>query len=148
MKIIHITDTHLVPAGQTLHTLDPAARLKRVLDDVNQTHPDADLVVLTGDLTQDGNPAAYALLKSLLSELSMPVRLLLGNHDARDNFRAAFPDHPVDRHGFIQSMMPVRVPMTGCCSSTAIPPVKSAAGIARRVPPGCAKRWRPARKAR
>ena len=107
MKIIHITDTHLVPAGQTLHTLDPAARLKRVLDDVNQTHPDADLVVLTGDLTQDGNPAAYALLKSLLSELSMPVRLLLGNHDARDNFRAAFPDHPVDRHGFIQSMMPV-----------------------------------------
>ena len=107
MKIIHITDTHLVPAGETLYGLDPSARLKRVLDDVNHTHPDADLVVLTGDLTQDGNPVAYAQLDALLSDLPMPVRLLLGNHDARDNFRAAFPQHPVDSHGYIQSMMEV-----------------------------------------
>ncbi|WP_343504935.1 phosphodiesterase [Alloyangia pacifica] len=107
MKIIHITDTHLMPAGETLYGLDPSARLKRVLDDVVQSQADADLVVLTGDLTQDGNPLAYAQLGKLLADLPMPVRLLLGNHDARENFRAAFPAHPVDSHGYIQSMMPV-----------------------------------------
>ncbi|WP_417244470.1 metallophosphoesterase, partial [Celeribacter sp.] len=94
MKIIHITDTHLMPAGETLYGLDPSARLKRVLDDVVQSQADADLVVLTGDLTQDGNPLAYAQLGKLLADLPMPVRLLLGNHDARENFRAAFPAHP------------------------------------------------------
>ncbi|PZX15452.1 phosphodiesterase [Celeribacter halophilus] len=107
MKIIHITDTHLMPAGETLYTLDPAARLKRVLDDVKLRHADADLLVLTGDLTQDGNPAAYRLLETLLTDMPFPVRLLLGNHDDRANFHAAFPAHPVDSHGFVQSMMAV-----------------------------------------
>jgi 3',5'-cyclic AMP phosphodiesterase CpdA len=32
----------------------------------------------------------------------MPVHLLLGNHDDRDNFLAAFPEAPRDRDGFVQ----------------------------------------------
>lgn len=103
MKIIQITDTHLVPPGGIVNGLDPAEQLRRALADVAERHADADLLVITGDLCNDGEPAAYALLRELLAPMPMPIRLILGNHDGRPAFRAAFPDHPHDEAGFIQS---------------------------------------------
>lgn len=103
MKIVQITDTHLVPPGETLYGLDPAGRLERVVADILAHHGDADLVAITGDLCNDGEPAAYALLREILSPLRMPLRLMLGNHDERPAFRDAFPDQPVDADGFVQS---------------------------------------------
>ncbi|MFV0473761.1 MAG: phosphodiesterase [Pikeienuella sp.] len=105
LKIIQITDTHLVPPGERLHGLDPSARLARILDHVRLNQADADLVAITGDLANDGDPRAYRALREMLGVLPMPARLLLGNHDRRANFRAAFPEHPVDQAGFIQSVL-------------------------------------------
>jgi len=105
MKIIHITDTHLVPEGQTIFGLDPAARLKAVIDDVIRRHPDADLAVVTGDLVDRGDEASYKRLLSLLEPLPMPVRLMLGNHDSRTTFSQFFPDVAVDDAGFVQSVL-------------------------------------------
>lgn len=105
MKIIQITDTHLLPPGRTLHGIDPADQLARVIADVVARHADANLVAITGDLCNDGDPEAYALLRALLAPLACPVRLMLGNHDARPAFRDAFPDHPVDANGFVQSWL-------------------------------------------
>lgn len=42
-----------------------------------------------------------------LGNLPMPVRLLLGNHDDRANFRDVFAEASVDDFGFIQSMLDV-----------------------------------------
>lgn len=103
MKIIQITDTHMIHPGDTLYGIDPAEQLARALVDIRQRHPDADLLVMTGDLCNHGEPEAYAQLKELLADMPFPVRLLLGNHDDRPNFRAAFPDHPVDDAGYVQS---------------------------------------------
>lgn len=105
MKIIQITDPHLVPPGERLHGFDPAERLQRVVADILARQADADLVVITGDLCNDGEPLAYAFLAESLAALTCPVRLLLGNHDARPAFRAAFPDHPCDPSGFVQSLL-------------------------------------------
>jgi 3',5'-cyclic AMP phosphodiesterase CpdA len=105
MKIIQLTDTHLVPPGERLYTLDPADQLRRAVADIAERHADANLVVITGDLCNDGDPAAYALLREILTPLPCPVRLLLGNHDERQAFRAAFPEQPVDAAGFVQSFM-------------------------------------------
>ena len=105
MKIIQITDTHLLPPGEKLHGLDPSEQLRQVIADICARHADADLVAITGDLANDGAPAAYATLRALLEPLPCPVRLMLGNHDARPAFRAAFPDHPVDAAGFVQSFI-------------------------------------------
>ncbi len=105
MKIIHITDTHLVPRGQSIYGLDPASRLEVVVDDVIARHADADLVVVTGDLTDRGEDEAYEALHAILSRLPMPVRLLVGNHDSREAFLARFPDHPTDDDGFVQSVL-------------------------------------------
>lgn len=103
MKIIQITDTHLVPSGQVVNGVDPEAQLRAAIDDIIEKHANADLAVITGDLCNDGDPAAYALLKDILAPLPFQVRLLLGNHDARPEFVEAFPEQPRDRNGYIQS---------------------------------------------
>lgn len=103
MKIIHITDTHIIPEGQTIYGLDPAARLATVIDDICDRQADADLVVITGDLTDRGDAASYKRLSELLARLPMPVRLLIGNHDSRAAFVAIFPETPRDEFGFVQS---------------------------------------------
>lgn len=103
MKIIQITDTHLVPSGTVVNGVDPEQQLRRAVNDILGRHADADLLVMTGDLCNDGEPTAYALLREILAPLPCPVRLLLGNHDDRPNFRAAFPEQPVDANGFVQS---------------------------------------------
>ncbi|TQS71772.1 phosphodiesterase [Rhodobacteraceae bacterium] len=108
MKIIQITDTHLLPPGEALHGLDPARQLEGAISDICERHEDADLLVVTGDLCNDGDPAAYAVLRDILSPVRCDIRLLLGNHDARPAFRAAFPDHPVDASGFVQDYIDTR----------------------------------------
>lgn len=105
MKIIHVTDPHVRPAGQTLYGLDTGARLTAVVDDINTRHGDADLVAITGDLTHHGERDAYAEVARIVARLRVPYRLMLGNHDRRPAFREVFPAHPVDEHGFVQSMI-------------------------------------------
>ncbi|AFO92735.1 phosphodiesterase [Phaeobacter inhibens] len=101
MKIIHISDIHLTIPGEEMGGLDPHARFSRALANVAENHANADRIVITGDLTHWGEVAAYEALKSALAEVSIPVRLLIGNHDDRDTFRKVFTDHPVDANGFV-----------------------------------------------
>ena len=104
MKLIHLTDTHFMAPGERLFGLDPEARLTACLDHLAAAHADAELCAVTGDLTDTGDPAAYRRLREVLAGFPVPVRLLLGNHDRRGPFREAFPDHPVDENGFVQSV--------------------------------------------
>lgn len=105
MKLIHLTDLHLVAPGSLLHGLDPLARLDQCLADILRHHGDADLLVITGDLTDDGSAEAYATLARRLEAVGLPHRLLLGNHDTRAGFGATFPQAPVDEAGFVQSVL-------------------------------------------
>lgn len=105
MKLVHVTDTHLVPPGESLYGLDPADRLARVVARINRDHADADLCVLTGDLADAGAPAAYGALREILAGLRVSWRLLLGNHDRRDAFAVAFPEVERDPRGYVQSVL-------------------------------------------
>ena len=102
MKIIHVSDTHLVAAGGKLHGLDPGERLRQCFKDIVTHHTDAELCVLTGDLAEAGQTGAYALLKQLLMLLPMRTFLLLGNHDHRQHFCDVFSNVPRDSNGFVQ----------------------------------------------
>ncbi|MCP5420966.1 MAG: phosphodiesterase [Gammaproteobacteria bacterium] len=109
MKLIHFTDTHLVGHGQKLYGLDPLARLTACIADINRHHADAELCVITGDLTHWGECAAYRNLRDCLAELTVPLRLVIGNHDDRTELRLMFPDTAVDEYGFIQSGMDTEI---------------------------------------
>lgn len=101
-KIIVLTDIHILPDGGRIIGIDPTERLKLAIAHINRTQADASLCVITGDLTHYGDPQSYVILKELLSELKIPAKILIGNHDLRENFRAAFPDADTDAAGFVQ----------------------------------------------
>jgi Icc protein len=101
MKLVHISDIHLTAPGERMGGLNPHRRFAQALDDVRAQHSDAARIIITGDLTHWGEPAAYATLVDALTDVPCPVRLLIGNHDDRAAFLGAFPDHPKDPSGFI-----------------------------------------------
>jgi len=103
MKLIHLTDLHLMPPGETLWGLDPFARLDAALNDIAAHHADAGLCVITGDLTEKGDIAAYELLKQRLAGFPIPTQLLLGNHDDRANYLKVFGG--ADSTGHVQHVM-------------------------------------------
>lgn len=102
MKIIRLTDTHVVGDG-LLYGQNPAARLRAAVQSINAEHGDADCVIVTGDLTHRGEPAAFAAFKAEIDALTMPVHLMVGNHDAPDALLEAFPNTARDSNGFVQS---------------------------------------------
>lgn len=104
MRVLILSDLHLVPPGQPLYGLDPFANLARAVDLILRDHCDAALLVLMGDLTDAGDPAAYAGLAETLKPLPMPVLPLTGNHDTRAGVAGAFPAAPRDAQGFLEAL--------------------------------------------
>lgn len=104
MRILILSDLHLVAPGAPLYGLDPLANLGRAVELIRAEHADAACLVLMGDLTHAGDASAYAALAEALRPLAMPVIPLAGNHDTREGVGAAFPDAPRDAHGFIQGL--------------------------------------------
>lgn len=102
MKFIHLTDTHVVGDGK-LYGEDPVERLHAAVASINSDHGDAEFVVLTGDLTHWGDAAAYSRFSQEIRALSMPVHLMVGNHDDTSAFAIAFPDILRDQNGFVQT---------------------------------------------
>ena len=124
-KILVFTDIHIVPEGKSIIGLDPVERLRKGLDHAARAHPDADRLVITGDLTHYGSTAEYARLKPLLEDRPWPVTLMLGNHDNRPTFRRSFPEAEVDANGFVQSVVEmegVRLITLDTLHNAALPP--------------------------
>lgn len=102
MLIAQITDMHVKTRGEMLSgTLDSHAMLEAALARLSSLDPRPDLLVATGDLTADGKPEEYEALRDLLDGAGVPYLLVPGNHDIRDNLRAAFPDQPFEEGRFL-----------------------------------------------
>lgn len=109
LKLVHLSDLHLVPPGNELHGLRPEAQLQRAVSHIVREHGDADLCVVSGDLAHDGHPLAYAEVARQLARLPMPVHLMIGNHDDRAAFAQAFPEAPSTPDGFVQQAIDTSV---------------------------------------
>jgi len=93
---VHITDLHMTPAK-------PSAKLSRtewakqgqdrqwdkarqaICDRINEVKPD--FVLVTGDLTQDGQNPEYQRLVEWSRQIKAPVYWIPGNHDVGKNLR-------------------------------------------------------------
>lgn len=104
MKLIILSDIHLMTTDDRDRDLGNLARLEAGIDRINTAYGDADLVVIAGDLADRGRHVEpYEALKSALTRLKPPHALTIGNHDARENFTATFGKLFSDPNGFIQS---------------------------------------------
>ena len=103
MIIAQLTDTHLLPEGRKLANLiDTNAQLEAAVSGLNALSTPADVVLVTGDLVDDGASESYAALRERLAALTSPFYLIPGNHDRRQALVEAFPDHAyLPRAGFL-----------------------------------------------
>lgn len=90
LKFIHITDLHLTGTGEDHLGYDTGAALRRALDHMARVHGDAQFVVVTGDIANWGELAAYRRLETMLDGFPLPVELMIGNHDNRASFLDVF----------------------------------------------------------
>lgn len=116
MIIAQISDTHIVPKDQEWKSLPKtqvANRLKLVVENLNRLNPKPDVVLLTGDAIDDAGLEGYEHLKEILQPLTMPLYIIPGNHDNREDMRKSFSyESYMPRSGFIQYVIeeyPVRL---------------------------------------
>lgn len=96
MILIQLTDLHCVPYGRpAMGRCETNTLTERALRAVARFRPRADAVLITGDLSDNGLPEAYDLLAGMIRRtLEMPVYVIPGNHDRRDNFRSGLGHLP------------------------------------------------------
>ena len=88
VTVLQISDTHFRAEPHTPTHRDPDAALSATIAAVRDLG--ADLVVLTGDLTDDGSLPALERLRDTIGQLSAPILAVAGNHDDAPNVREVF----------------------------------------------------------
>ena len=95
LRVVQVSDCHVssdpaanyrgIRSGSTLQSLLPAIR---------DFQPD--LLLLTGDVSEDTSPESYGRVSALLSSIETPVLALPGNHDDPVVMARYFPRGPWD----------------------------------------------------
>ncbi|KGD74797.1 diguanylate phosphodiesterase [Tatumella morbirosei] len=82
IKVLQITDTHLFKGkNETLLGVNTWAGYQAVLDEVIASQQHYDLIIATGDLSQDHSVEAYQHFAEGIQRLPAPCVWLPGNHD-------------------------------------------------------------------
>jgi 3',5'-cyclic AMP phosphodiesterase CpdA len=82
--LAQLTDPHITVGPGDAGSADALAT---AVDAVLALDPAPDAVLLTGDLTEHATGEEYERATELLAPLSMPIHLLVGNHDDADGLR-------------------------------------------------------------
>ena len=96
IRLIQITDTHLIAEpGAEVYGVDTFATTEKTLTQMKSDGWTPDLVVHSGDLSDDGTAESYRRLRSLLTPLGLPVYCVRGNHDVREEMMASLCGGPI-----------------------------------------------------
>lgn len=94
LRVVQLSDFHLFADTQgELLGLNTQASLEAVLGRVRREQPDLDLILATGDLSQDGSPASYQRLDGLFADFDVPIYWVEGNHDKTAPMLHALREH-------------------------------------------------------
>ncbi|OEC39714.1 3',5'-cyclic-AMP phosphodiesterase [Pseudomonas sp. AP42] len=80
--LVQLSDSHLfADPDATLLGMSTRESLQRVVELVRAQQPAIDLILATGDLSQDGTLESYQQFRDLTAALGAPARWIPGNHD-------------------------------------------------------------------
>ena len=119
MLIAQLSDLHVRPKGQLYRdVIDSNETLRQAIAHLQNLDLPPDLVLFTGDLVDEGLPEDYTMLREILAGLAIPYFVMPGNHDHRENLRAAFADQTyLPKSGalhYVIEHFPVRVLALDC----------------------------------
>lgn len=93
LKAVQLSDCHVSADPRADYRGQNAIRnLKSLLPAIRNWNPD--LVLLTGDVSEDASPSSYGRVAAMLATISAPVLALPGNHDAPGLMKLHFPLGP------------------------------------------------------
>ena len=104
MLIVQISDLHIAgPGRKTLSIAPMAENLARCVEHINQLEPKPDLVIVTGDIANDGLREEVEEAARILNDLHWPYYIVPGNHDNRSALWSVFGENacPAMDQGFI-----------------------------------------------
>ncbi|HKS14677.1 MAG TPA: 3',5'-cyclic-AMP phosphodiesterase [Pseudomonas sp.] len=82
VHVVQLSDSHLFAEAQgSLIGMNTRDSLQRVVALARREQPRVDLLLATGDLSQDGSDASYACFQQLTEPFAAQARWLPGNHD-------------------------------------------------------------------
>lgn len=85
LRVLQLSDCHLFGDDQgKLLGLNTEFSLTKVLELIAQEQTQVDVVLATGDLSQDGTSASYLRFHRHMQQFTAPVYWLPGNHDLSD----------------------------------------------------------------
>lgn len=88
--LVQLSDSHLFAEEDgKLLGMNTRDSLEKVIARVQTEQPEIDLILATGDLSQDGSLASYQRFRRLSEQLGAPVRWFPGNHDELPAMREA-----------------------------------------------------------
>src|SRR4030095_2203157 len=94
MLLAQISDLHVRPVGQSYKdAVDSNRMFADAVEHLNRLDPRPDLVLITGDLVDEGLEAEYANLRTLLARLKLPCLLMPGNHAHCEVLARCSPAH-------------------------------------------------------
>ena len=96
MLIAQLSDPHIFGRGELMEgRIDTATHLSMALSTLTSFTRTPDVVLLTGDLVNDGTDDQYENLRDVLADKLKDVVVVAGNHDDRQGLRHLFPqlDH-------------------------------------------------------
>lgn len=95
MKVLHISDPHLFADNtSTLLGVNTEESLQAVLNDVERRQIHPDLIIVTGDISQDYTPQSYQKFVDYLSGFNKPILSLAGNHDEKPKLERYLSNKP------------------------------------------------------
>jgi 3',5'-cyclic AMP phosphodiesterase CpdA len=101
-RILHLSDTHVTATGLDEDGVDALGALDHILRDCRHL-PGLDLIVVTGDIADDGSAEGCALVRDRIGRFAADRRIscvyTTGNHDRRPGFTAALGSGHLDARG-------------------------------------------------
>jgi Icc protein len=83
MKIVHISDIHLMENGQIIWDTDTKSHFDKAIDIIKKLS-DIDAIIISGDLSNDGSEWSYRYIDNQFASIGIPTYCCPGNHDNID----------------------------------------------------------------
>jgi len=91
MLIVQISDCHVAaPSARLFDRVATSNYLRRAISAINSLPREPNVVLVTGDLVDNGREEEYEEFKNVTSALRAPILPVVGNHDDRTELRKAF----------------------------------------------------------
>ncbi len=115
MLIAQISDTHLAGWGKKTFNVAPMAEnLTRCVAHINALNPQPDVVLVTGDISNNGTADECERAADILGHLNCPFYVIPGNHDNRETLVSVFGETacPTESKDFVNYVIegyPIRL---------------------------------------